>query len=220
MAKIAEHVLRENEQEIKEDIELITEQIETAQNCSPEDLKRLQNIKKQLEKNLAVIRKQIDPIITVVDEDSYTSIHNRLIETTIEFYFRYHIWIHEDMKEALLKFRRFGADALKEYSDAVGKWTRIFSSKKYQGYGQYRFEQEWKEQKHWVNVHNPENPFALKTCLEHNGKVDPYRFRSMLELLKTYSLEELIQKYELFHQASKQAEMERIQRARQNSGLG
>jgi len=206
--------LKAIEEELLDDISTILTQITTMKNkkCDgwEEKTLRLQEAKEQLEGNLDDIRSKINPILEGCDEDGFLMLTNKMIDDTIEMYFRYHIWSHPDMVDALEDFEKNGPKTLDKYDDNVRKWIAVFSTKKYKEQGKEAFEDEWMDHKEWVCIDDPKNPFSFTSCVEQRGNVDPEKLRNQLDELCRWELKKLIEKHDLFRRSSQKTEKENI----------
>ncbi len=217
--------LRQQQEELEDDLEELvqrladiqeSDQLQFEEKTRVEELKRL---KKQLEENLEAVNKQLEPAIKNSDETSFLLLTDRMIDETIEAYFRYHIWTHPDMVDALNSIDNNGVEALNEFNDETRKWIVIFRAKKYREERKQR-EREWMDHKLWVCMDDPTNPFSFINCLEHRDNIDPEKLRNLLDSLSELPLAELIRRHDLFHSASQRQEKERIMSQRGTVEVG
>lgn len=224
MKKELQEILREEEKELEEDLEIILQSIIELQKTKPEnwveEVKKCKKIQEQLERNLESVQSQLDPVMQDSDHDSFMLITDRMINETINEYFKYHIWTHPDMVQALEDFSKNGPAILDKYSDDVRKWMVIFNAKKYKN-DQENILKEWIEHKTWVCCDDHSNPFSFQNCVEYRGIIEPEKMRKYLDELATWSLEQLIARYSIFHAATQRQEKENIfiKRTEKNSRL-
>ncbi len=205
--------LRAEEQELEEDIDLLLDSISNLEETKPngwEDaIRKARETKEQLEKCLDTIRSKLDPTMQDSDHDSFMLLTDKLINDTIGEYFRYHIWTHPDMTAALDDFASNGPECLPKYSDQMRKWMVIFNASKYREDSR-NIEKEWMVHKIWVCLDDPGNPFSFKNTVEYRGVIEPKKLRRYLDDMAEWSLDDLMNRYEVFHAATQRQEKENI----------
>ena len=214
--------LRAIESEIEEDLDFLSCSVAELKETKPkgweEAIQQVEESKKELEQNLRKIQSELDPVMQDSDEDSFLLLTDRMIYETIGEYFRYHIWTHPDMEDALRDFKNNGPEALDSYSEGVRKWMVIFGAKKYRE-NRDNIEKDWMVHKLWVCGDDPGNPFSFKNCVEFRGVMEVEKLRNYLDELAEWDLETLIARYDIFHTTTQRKEKETIMAQRGDDDL-
>lgn len=205
-------MLEQQKNELVEDIDTLVTVIEELEEQKPENweeqVEQEKQILEQLEKNLDAIIEQLDPTPQDSDHDSFIVITDRMINETIEEYFRYYIWTHPVMIKAVGNVQTNGPKALEKYPQNIRKWINIFTTAKYKN--KKKIEEEWMIHKTWVCFDDPTNPFSFKNCVEYRGVTSPWKLRKHLDELAYWSLQQLIERHEVFHKTTQKQEKENV----------
>lgn len=194
--------------EITDELRIISNQIATA---DPEEVEQLEKVRSGLKHELSQVVTKINQKNQPVDDSALILITDRLINQTIEEYFKNNIWTHPDMVEAVEDYLCNGEKALKKYPENIQKWILIFSKKKYTDPKQKKIQEEhWMNHKTWVCI-DSKGTFSFENCMRYRGNLNPDVLRRLLDDLSEKPLQQLVDEHELFHRASQKQENQKIE---------
>lgn len=201
--------LEEEKASLEEDVNSLQDIIANLEKNHPEQIEEINKKKKILlktESDLENIKKQFAPKEKGTDEKSFRMMTDRMIFDTIEEFFKYHIRTHPDMQKAIEDVinERLDPESLPENKK---KHLITFSSSNYRA-SLHQRNQEFKIHEAWVNKHEQHNPFSFINCINFRGYMDPLRLRSLLNDMFMWTLDELVDRYEIFHAAATRQEKE------------